>query len=169
MGKKTVHPYPLREIGSLRQFPAMPRDRSGKINASESKGGAGAIWERIDDLAVKKGVTTQQLATAAGVTWAAAKRWRQPKEKGGAEPSGENLGAIAKVLEVTVEEILQVYDGHEPTFGTWQAFKATDAYARLTPEQRKRIAAHWWAEDEEPTLASWLAMAEAHLAARRVS
>lgn len=107
------------------------------------------------------------MASAAGVTWAAAKRWRQPKDKGGAEPSGENLGAIAKVLEVTVEEILQVYDGHEPAFGSWGAFKATDAYARLTPEQRKRIAAHWWADGEEPTLASWLAMAEAHLAARR--
>lgn len=159
--------YPLRAIHSPRQFAEMNRDRSADSSQPSSEGLA--MWERIDELATRKKVTTQQLATAAGVTWAAAKRWRQPKERGGAEPSGENLGAIAKVLEVTVEEILQVYDGHEPPFSSWAAFKATDAYARLTVEQRKRIAAHWWADGEEPTLASWLAMAEAHLAARKTA
>lgn len=125
------------------------------------------MWERIDALAKQRNVTTQEIAEAAGVTWAAAKRWRQPKDAGGAVPRGQQLRGIAKALGVTVDELLRIYDGYEPPFDSWEAFKSSSAYERLSEEQRKRVAAHPWSDDETPTLASWLALAEAHNAAQR--
>lgn len=125
------------------------------------------MWERIDELAKRKNVTTQQIADATGVTWAAAKRWRQPKDEGGAEPKGVQLRGIAEALGVTVDEILRVYDGFEPAGESWLRFKETDTFKRLTAEEHKRVAATFWSDDHEPTLGSWLAIAEGYIAARK--
>lgn len=125
------------------------------------------MWERIDGLAKARGVTTQQLADAAGVTWTAAKRWRKPKAQGGSIPKGAQLRGISEALGVTVDELLRIYDGYEPPFDSWAAFKETSAYARLTPAQVQRVAATPWDDDAEPTLSSWLAVAEAHLSASK--
>lgn len=152
---------------SARQIGHMSRDRSAKPESQPGLEGS-ATWERIDALAKRKKVTTQQLADAAGVTWAAAKRWRQAKGKGGSEPTGENLTAIAGALGVTTDELLRIYDGFEPPFESWASFKQSAAYERLSPSQRTRVASHPWDEGEEPTLASWLALAEAHASAKKI-
>lgn len=162
---KTAPRYRLRTGDAQRQSRGVARVRSTNNDQPTSEGSA--MWERIDALAKRKGVTTQQLADAADVTWAAAKRWRQPKTKGGSEPSGENLRAIAGVLGVTTDELLRIYDGYEPQFASWQEFKGTETYKRLSVEQVKRVAATPWADDAIPTLSSWLAIAEAHLSATK--
>lgn len=125
------------------------------------------MWERIDGLAKRKGVTTQQLADATGVTWAAAKRWRQPKDEGGSVPKGHQIRGIAEALGVTVDELLRVYDGFEPAHESWSRFKTTETYRRLTDTERQRVAATYWDDGAEPTLSAWLAIAEGHIAARR--
>lgn len=117
------------------------------------------LWERIDALMVERGVSVTDLQKAAGVTWAAAKRWRQPPPLG-AKPSGENLAAIARRLGVTVEELLRQWDGAEPTHASFQLFKTTDAYRRLTPRQLENVCLTRIPEDQEPTLGTWLAAAE---------
>ncbi len=147
----------------------MARVRSAALENQPTSEGSAKLWERIDDLANRKGVTTQELATAAGVTWTAAKRWRKPKEKQGSVPKGAQLPAIARVLGVTLDELMQSFDGHEPPYDSWSAFKGTATYERLSERQRTLVSSHPWDEDEEPSLGSWLALAEAHLAARRAA
>lgn len=165
MSAPAVASYPLLTIDIQRQSGGMARVRSAKNDQSASE--VSTMWRRIDELATKKGVTTQQIAEATGVTWAAAKRWRQPKDEGGAEPRGGQLRGIAKVLGVTVDELLQVYDGEEPTGEAWGRFKATDTYRRLTEDERRRVASTFWTDDHEPTLSAWLAIAEGFIAARK--
>lgn len=84
-----------------------------------------ANWERIDAAVRKAGLTTTELAKRTGVTFAAAARWRKPKGKGGSEASGEHLRAIAEACGVTVDQLLRVYDGYDPPFASWLAFKGT--------------------------------------------
>jgi transcriptional regulator with XRE-family HTH domain len=160
-----VLPYLLQRSTGMRQLLDMARVRRETENQPTSEGPA--MWERIDGLAKRKGITTQQIAEATGVTWAAAKRWRQPKDEGGAEPKGAQLRGIAEALGVTVDELLRVYDGYEPRGEAWLRFKATDTFRRLTSEEVKRVAATFWSDDHEPTLSAWLAIAEGYIAARR--
>lgn len=127
----------------------------------------GAVWKRIDALCRSKKVTTQQLAAAASVTWAAAKRWRLPPEKKGAMPTGENLRAIAGVLGVTTDELLGIYDGNEPTSASWTDFKKTRVYAQLTEKERVRVAATPFVEDAEPDVEAWISAGQAHINARK--
>lgn len=136
------------------------------VTASASSPGH-ALWERIDQLCKERGVTTTDLQRAAGVTWASAARWRKPPEDRGATPTGANLVAIAGAFGVTVEELLGIYDGNEPAGEAWAAFKQTAAYASLTDEERRRVAATPWGPGAYPTLTAWVAVAEAHRAARR--
>jgi transcriptional regulator with XRE-family HTH domain len=132
--------------------------------SSNSKPEAPALWARIDELCTRRGVTTQALAEAAGVTWAAAKRWRLPPEKNGSEPDVWNVAAIAGALHVTVDELLGIYKGNEPDFESWREFKKTAIYGLLTERERVLVAASPF--DVAPPLASYLALAEAHITAR---
>lgn len=165
VGVITLQSYPLRRIHSPRQFARMARDRTANNSQPSSEGTA--MWERIDELAKRKNVTTQELAEATGVTWAAAKRWRQPKDEGGSDPKGTQLRGIAGALGVTVDELLGVYDGAEPVGDAWARFKDTDTFRRLSEEERRRVATTFWTDEHEPTLSAWLAIAEGYIAARK--
>lgn len=157
--------YPLPAIDGSRQSHDMARVRTAFTSQPTSKGPA--LWERIDELAKRKNVTTQELAEATGVTWAAAKRWRQPKDEGGSDPKGTQLRGIAGALGVTVDELLGVYDGAEPVGDAWVRFKDTDTFKRLSEEERRRVATTFWTDEHEPTLSAWLAIAEGYIAARK--
>lgn len=115
------------------------------------------IGERIDEAAKRAGITTQQLASAAGVTWPAAKRWRM----GESVPKSENLHAIARVCGVTTEELLGILDGQEPPFAAWGAFLETPTGQALSDAQRRSLAGHPFPPGQEPTVATYLLLAEA--------
>lgn len=168
MGKHVVS-YPLRSADTQRQSTRVPHDQKPDHTRDQPVLEGSANWERIDAAVRKAGLTTTELAKRTGVTFAAAARWRKPKGKGGSEASGEHLRAIAEACGVTVDQLLRVYDGYDPPFASWLAFKGTQTYRRLSPEQVKAVAATPWADGTEPTLASWLAVAEGHLAASHAS
>lgn len=160
--------YPLRAIDGERQFGGMSRDRAPEEqNTQLASEGPAKLWERIRDLQERKDVSSTQLAKAADVTWHTAQRWALPPERGGSVPEARQLPAIARELGVTIDELMRVYDGHEPPYESWQAFRETDTFRRLNERQRRLVAAHPWDDDEEPTLGSWLAIAEGHLSTRK--
>lgn len=116
--------------------------------------------ERIDEAARRAGVSTTQLAKAAGVTWAAAKRWRQDPPKGSI-PQPENMAAIAEVCGVTIEEIMGVAAGQAPPFPAWERFLDTPTGRELAPAHRRTLAALPWPPGQQPTVAAYLMAAEA--------
>lgn len=114
------------------------------------------LSERVDEACRLAGVNTTRLAAAAGVTFAAAARWR----KGRAVPSGEHLRKIAEACHVSVDELLGIYDGMEPPFDAWGDLKKTRVWDELSAVQRKYLAAQPWPPGEQPTLAAYLLLAE---------
>jgi len=127
------------------------------------------LWKRIDRLAREKHVTTTQLAKAAGVTWAAAKRWRKPPGDGkndGSVPELPNLAAIARVFSMSIDELRGIYEKHEPTGEGWDGFKKTTVYKSLTPDEIVRVMATPFPDGSNPPMSAWLAIAEGHIAAR---
>lgn len=153
--------YPLRAIESVCTIGV---SMATPQTSDTARPVAPALWARIGELCTRNGVTTQALAEAAGVTWAAAKRWRLPPEKNGSEPDVRNVAAIAGVLRVTVDELLGIYSGNEPDFESWREFKRSAIYGLLTERERVLVAAAPF--DVAPPIASYLAIAEAHLTAR---
>lgn len=115
-----------------------------------------ALGERIDAIATEKGITTTALQKAAGVTWAAADRWR----KGKAWPELGHLRAVARVLGVTLDELVGS-DGYEPPYAAWRAFLETPTGQALSAEERRWLATQWFPGDEEPTIATYLMLSEA--------
>ena len=61
------------------------------------------ITEQIAFLRKQKGLTQEELANALGVTNQAVSKW----ENGTSDPSTSNLIAIAKVFQISPEELLQ--------------------------------------------------------------
>lgn len=137
--------------------------------SSDRQHEAEPLWKRIDRLCEEKGVSTTDLAKAAGVTWAAAARWRKPPEAGkknaGSVPKLPQLAAIARALSMTIDELRGIYEGHEPTGAGFEAFKGTTVYKSLSSDELIRVLATPLPED--PPLASWLLAGEAQIAARK--
>ena len=109
------------------------------------------LGERIDAAATRAGVNTTQLAKAAGVTWAAAKRWRA----GASAPKSDNLAAIAEVCGVTLEELLGVAEGQDPPWEAWEAFIETAEGGAMTAGERRALQAIPWPPGRAPTVASY--------------
>lgn len=122
------------------------------------------LGERIDLACRLAGVSTTDLAKTAGVTWAAAKRWR----KGTATPKANHLGVIAGVCGVTVEELLGVMDGQDPPFAAWDEFVAQVARdgVPLSSDERRALQSILWPDGTEPTVTTYQ-MARAMLATAR--
>ena len=136
--------------------------------------GTGAtLNERIDAIAKAEGITTTQLAQAAGVTWAAAKRWRLPPPQG-AEPRAAHLHAIAELCEVAIEDLLESSDASTPSD---EPLGPTSIGARIDRARRAaglskselgrrcekgyRTVQAWIRGEQEPSAESLLALATA--------
>ncbi len=117
-----------------------------------------ALGRRIDAIATEKDIDTTQLQKAAGVTWAAADRWR----KGKARPKIGHLRAIARVLGVKLDDLLGPED-YEPPYAAWLAFLETPTGKEIarSPERKRWLATQYFPDDEEPTVATYLTLAEA--------
>ena len=63
--------------------------------------------ELLPILRKERGLTQEELATALGISRQAVSKW----EKGQAVPSADNLLALSRVYEMTVEELYQKRDG----------------------------------------------------------
>ena len=59
------------------------------------------VYERIKDLSEKAGMSIRQLEARAGLANGTIGKWRD------AVPSATNLFAVAKVLETSMEDLLQ--------------------------------------------------------------
>jgi transcriptional regulator with XRE-family HTH domain len=99
---------------------------------------------------------------AAHVTWAAADRWR----KGKAWPDIGHLRAVARVLGVTIDDLLGP-DEYEPPYEAWRAFLETSTARALSPAERRWLATQFFPDDAEPTLAVYLTLAEARHGLRK--
>jgi transcriptional regulator with XRE-family HTH domain len=121
-----------------------------------------ALGERIDAIATEKGITTRKLQDAAGVTWAAADRWR----KGKAWPEISHLRAVARVLGVTIDDLLGP-DEYEPPYEAWRAFLDTPTAKKLTAAERRWLATQYFPDELEPTLSVYLTLAEARHGLRK--
>lgn len=115
-----------------------------------------ALWERIDSATRRAGKKTSDLARAAGVTWAAAKRWRMPphveRGKSGSEPGLEHLYAIAKELGVTVDELRGLIDEYNPPGEAWARFLETEEGRSASEAELRALRSIIWPPDVEPTV-----------------
>lgn len=142
----------IARYASARQFPCMSTRHQ---DPSDSAVSTDELSKRIDDAANRAGITTQDLATAAGVTWTAAKRWRR-----GTRPRVGHLRAVARVLGMTLDELVGE-SGYEPDFPAWIEFLDTPTGRELSPDDRRWLATQWFPDDQEPTVSTYLVMAEA--------
>jgi transcriptional regulator with XRE-family HTH domain len=117
---------------SKRPSPKSERDAERQeVRAAQLK----RMGEKIDAAATRANVTTTAIAKEAGVTFAAASRWR----KGKAMPEGEHLLAIARACRVSPDEFEGLLDATEPQWPAWRELLALEG-ARLNADEKKRIA-----------------------------
>lgn len=111
----------------------------------------------------KRGVSAAELARQTGVSQLTASHWRAGKRM----PDTSNMLAIARVFDMNLNELLlELQREHAPRFESWQRFQESETYARLTDDERVRVALTVFSEDADPPLAAWLALAEAQMASR---
>ncbi len=130
----------------------------------ESDAALRKLGERIDARATELRITTTQISEAAGVTWAAAQRWR----KGRSRPSAANLLAIARVLRMSPTEFADLLDERAPAWAAWDELLRLEG-DRLSDAQRARVirAVRMMLDvDQEPSLAA-LQLAAAAVPSRR--
>ena len=72
-----------------------------KINDINEMGGEYLIYDRILEIATKKGISISKLERLAGLSKGAISKWKT------ASPTVENIQAVARVLKVKVEKLLE--------------------------------------------------------------
>ena len=65
------------------------------------------------------------------------------------------LRAIAGALGVTVDQLLGIALGREPTYDAWAAFLETSEARGMSDEERKYVASRRFPDDHEPTVLSY--------------
>ncbi len=67
-------------------------------------------------------------------------------------PSASTIETLARAFAMSVDELVGLAVGQEPTNAAWRAFRATDEGARLAPEVALEVARGGAFRDREPTL-----------------
>lgn len=116
---------------------------------------------RIRSALEQRGVSVSDLARATGVTWPAAKAWTE-----GTVPSGKNARRIAEFLGMTVDELLGVAAGQEPSRAAWLTFLGTPEGAAMTAEERRQLAVVPWLHHEPTVLTYQMMLVALRTAAR---
>ena len=110
------------------------------------------LGERIASAMKRAGLNKTELARACGVRWATVHEWtKQPKDI-----EADNIRRIAEVTGVSVDELLGVAAGQEPSFKAWKQLTAHleaegDA---LTDDEARALKSVAW--PSEPTLGAYL-------------
>ena len=109
----------------------------------------------------RAGISKQALADRVGKRWGTINNWT----RGATEPSAKDIRRIAEATGVTVDELLGIADGQEPTFPAWEEFVGSSMWQELTEDQQRTLAGIPW-RGSEPTLESYVIAAAAVKAAR---
>jgi len=70
-------------------------------------------------------------------------------------PTIDNVRRIVEVTGVTVDEILGVMTGQDPSFPAWREFLATDAGGKMSDGERRMLQCLAWPPGIEPTVIAY--------------
>lgn len=90
-------------------------------------------------------------ATGGTVRWQTVQYW----VLGRSVPTGERAAALARVLGMTLDELLGVAAGQDPPFAAWREFLASPEGQSMTPGERRTLQAIAWPPGTEPTTAAY--------------
>jgi len=75
---------------------------------------------------------------------------------GKSTPSPGNLRAVAKELDVSIDELLGVAAGQEPPFESWRAFLVTAEAQGLTEDERMHLQSLYFPGARRPTVMTYM-------------
>lgn len=96
-----------------------------------------------------KGLTKTDVARKLGVRNATVGDW----EAGRYTPRGDSLRALAEVLGMTVDELLDVTEGKAPPFPSWATF--LERHPELADHELRFLRTLSWGPGHEPTVATY--------------
>ena len=114
--------------------------------------GASTIGGRIAFFRAVRGWTKAELSRQVGCGWRLVHKW----ETGEQRPDRESVATLAKVLGVTIEEILGVATGQNPPFDAWAEFLSTPQGEALTDGERRMLQSIAWPPGLEPTTTGYV-------------
>ena len=108
------------------------------------------MGQRIAEARARLGLTKAELARRVGVKWRKLQKW----ESEGQIPETSSLPALARGLEMTIEELMGTTDGQPPQFAAWAAFLAEVAAEgdALTEMEGRALRTIFWPTGVEPTV-----------------
>lgn len=112
--------------------------------------GVAGIAQRIAGARERLGLTKAELGRRVGVRWRKVHKW----EEEGQLPESKILPALARGLEMTVDELLGVAAGMDPPFAAWGLFlKGVAAEGDALSELESRaLRTIYWPTGTEPTV-----------------